>query len=480
MCKWSLLPAMVFIFLCMVLISCQENAAKASDTKQVELVVWETYNMVEHELFLEQVAKFQKWYQEKKGVWIDIKAHRVPFDDLETNVRMAALGRKTPDVARVDALKVLEFAYHKVLTPIDQLSNFDATSIAEKRKEYIPGAFDTNVIDIQGETHLYGLPEQITCLALFWNRRMFDEARNELRQKNLDPTRAPRTWDELIAYGQAITRIDPKKPAENRYGFAMNNSLWWSLPYFGCYGVSYVANDKDNNKVCLLGDTRSTAAFQLKVDLYRRHKIEAGAWQPGAIGHDSGFQNEKYAMLLMGPWNVQRFRNAKVDFGVALIPRISKEEAVRVGLISAAASDEEYRQKAIPATNIGGNNMVIFKTCRHPEIAYDFIRFLANKESQLVWCRKLNQIPVNVEAARALSLDAQTDRDVAVFMEQALYATAPPLLPRYGYVENDLVNTELELALQGSKTVEQALKDAARKINEQILAILNQGKKSGK
>jgi ABC-type glycerol-3-phosphate transport system substrate-binding protein len=460
-------------------VACQENTSQAN-TQNVELVVWETYNMVEHELFLEQVGKFQKWYQEKHGVWVDLKAHRVPFDDLETNVRMAALGRKTPDIARVDALKVLEFAYHKVLVAIDELPCFAASSIAEKRKEYIPGAFDTNVIDIQGKSHLYGLPEQITCLALYWNRRMFDNAGEELRKRGLDPTRAPRTWDELVAYGQVLTHIDAQNPAQNRYGFAMNNTLWWSLPYFGCYGVSYVANDQDGNKVCLLGDTRSTAAFQLKVDLYRKYKIEGGAWQTGAVAHDVGFQNEKYAMMLMGPWNVQRFRNAKVDFRVALIPRISKEEAIRVGLIAKNAGDEEYQQKVIPATNIGGNNMVIFKTCRHPEIAYALIHFMASKEAQLTWCRKLNQIPVNVEAARVLSEDPHTDRDVAVFMQQALYATAPPLLPRYGYVELDLVNTEMELALQGSKTVEQSLKDAARKINEQILSLLNQKPQGGK
>lgn len=474
----ALFAISILLLVCIVVLAFNWNYSTgqqvASAKNKIELTIWETYKFQEHELFLQQLERFKEWYRQKTGKHVVFKAHRVPYDDLETNVRLAALGGKTPDIARVDVFKVLEFAYHRVLVPLDTLKNFGAESIAAKREQYIPGAFDTNVVEIQGQQHLYGLPEQVTCLALFWNRQMFQDKAKELKSQGLDPKSAPKTWKELIKYGKVLTTSDKNgDPAKSRYGFAMTNKLWFTLPFFGCYGVSYLQTDNQGNQICVLGDKRSTAALRLKVNLYRKYKIEAGAWQQGGTAPDIGFLNKKYAMILMGPWFIQEFRKAGIDLGIALIPRITKKSAIHVGLLDKDANDEEYRRKVLPATNIGGSNMVIFKTCRHPEVAYELINYLASKKAQLLWCRTLNQIPVNVEAAKALSEDPHTDPDIRIFMKQALYATAPPLLPRYGYVENDIVNPEMELALKGRKTAKQALQDAARKINQQILEVLN-------
>ena len=42
------------------------------------------------------------------------------------------------------------------------------------------------------------------------------------------------------------------------------------------------------------------------------------------------------------------------------------------------------------------------------------------------------------------------------------------------YIEGDVVNPEMELALKGQKTVEKALKDAAEKINRKVLSLVNE------
>ena len=258
--------------------------------------------------------------------------------------------------------------------------------------------------------------------------------------------------------------------------FAMQNRLWFTLPFFGCYNVSYIRTNPDGLKECIFGDDRSSAALQLKVDLYQKYKIEAGAWKPGAIASEIGFENGMYAMILMGPWNIQKFRNAGLDFGIGLIPRISRQEAVKVGLLAENASEKEYLETILPATNVGGANIVVFKTCKHPEVAYDFINYLTSKQAQLKWCRTLKQIPVNVEAAAILREDPNTDKDIKIFMQQALYSTAPPKIPRYAYLENDVVNAEMELALSNKKAVRKALQDAAVKINKNILEALNKNK----
>lgn len=451
--------------------SCKSKAAQNKGT--IGLVAWVTYQGTEKKKFDELTAAFTRIYKEKTGLTVKILARQVPFDDLITNIKMACMSGRTPDIARVDANKVLELAYHKVLVELDTLPKFGARSIEEKASQYMKVPFYTNVVENKKkgkrETHLYGLPEQTTCLALFWNRKIFREFAQDLEKAGLDPKRAPRTWDELIKYSRVLTR---KEGDAQYYGFGMNNSLWWTMPFFGAYGAKLIKADKEGKKFCGLGDDLTTAAMQLKVDLYRKEKIESGAWKSGAIGPDVGFVNEKYAMILMGPWKVKEFREKGLDFGVSLIPGLSKERAARVGIKNPRPS----------ATNVGGNNMVIFQSCQHKQAAYDFISYLTSWKVQLEWCLDLKQIPISKKAADILSgrlphpsgKKISIDPVIGTFMDQIRYAVLPPQLPRYGYIESDIVNPEMELALKGEKDVRKALKTAADKIDKEILSLVNE------
>lgn len=435
----------------------------------VELVVWISYKGPEYEEFQELSAQFCRDYYQKTGKRVKITGNQTPFDDLVTYIRIACMAGKNPDIARVDALKVLELAYHQVLVELDQLENFGAGSIDEKSGEYLPAPFATNVVEVKtkegkSETHLYGLPEQNTCLALFWNKELFAKRAKELSDAGLSPDRAPRDWEEFISYAKVLTYKEEKDgKATLYYGFAMKNSLWWTLPFFGCFGSRFVDTDAGGKKVCLLGDSRSCAALQLKVDLYQKYGVEAGAWMSGAVDPEVGFTNKKYAMILIGPWVVQKFRDRNLDFGVDLIPKITEKQAAGLGLETIPES----------ATNVGGNDMVIFKTCRHPEIAYDFVNYLTSYEAQKKWCMDLKQIPVNRRAMEDLVQNESLDPVIRKFIEQSKYAIPPPPLPRYSFIEDEVVNLEMELALKKEKTVEQALKDAAAKIEKHVLSLLN-------
>ncbi len=463
---------MLSVIFCLFLVGCGNQTSESSD--EIVLTAWLTYKGSENAKFEELALKFSQEYEKKHNKKVKILAKQVPFDDLVTNIKMSCLSKKTPDIARVDVQKVLELAYHQVAVKLDLLKNFDSTSIEEKGKEYMPGPFKANIVEIKNkkgkfEKHLYGLPEQASCLALFWNKKMFRARARELRAAGLDPERAPRTWDELISYGKILTY---QEGSDQYYGFAMNNSLWWTMPYFGGYNAQFVKIDESGKKICTLGDARTTAAFQFKVDLYAKHKIEAGAWKSGAIGPDVGFLNEKYAMILMGPWNVQKFQDKKLDFDVALIPKVSQEEANRLGLGEVPES----------ATNVGGNSMIVFEESPYKEIAYDFINYMASWETQVEWCDALKQVPVNRRAADILMgkekhpkyPNIQVDPIIRTFMEQIQYAVAPPPLPMYSYIETDACNPSMELGLKSMKAVQQALLDAAKKINDNVLYFVNE------
>jgi ABC-type glycerol-3-phosphate transport system substrate-binding protein len=375
------------------------------------LTVWQTYNDEESPVFREIVAKFEEAHP---GVTVNVE--RVPFNGAEPKIQTALTTHTEPDIARVDVSFLAKLAGKNALLDIGP---------------YVPAEFRAEIMPVALQSCIYGgklwgIPDQTNGLCLFYNKTLFREA-------GLDPERPPATWDEVVEYGKRLT-----DERHGVFGIGLSNSLWWSLPFFYGYGATFLSED---GKHCLLNSPEAVDGFQLKVDLYRRDRIEGGAWRSGGIVHDQGFQSGKYAMILNGPWAVESLKKTGIDFGVGLIP-------------------------AGPAgthTNVGGNDLVVFASAKSPKLAAEFLMFVASEEMQRMWAVRLGQIPVNLKAADAITADEHPY--LAVFVEQMKTAVARPQTPYYPEIEN-LMNPEMQAALDGTKTVKAALDAAVAEIDK--------------
>ena len=472
------------IFLCLSVLAFYTGCSRLSDKSSdgvIRLEVWETYKE-EHDLFIKLVKEFEEKYSAaNQGKKIEIKINRVPFDNIVENIKTACMINRTPDIGRLDSGKILELAYHKVLKPIDKLKNFECKTIEEKGKAFLPGPFQTNIIrvkdtDGQWREHLYGLPEQGTCVALFWNRGLFKERAKELKAAGLDPERAPRDLDEAIEYAKILTI-----PEKKQYGFAFDNNLWFTFPFFYLYNADFVGIDANGKYFCAINSKQGIAALQKKMDICNKTyqlpsgvqaNIEAGSWR-GGIGPDQGFTNEKFAMILMGAWYLKTFESTVKDFSVAVIPKISKRDAISCGLLEPNANDEEYNKKITTATNLGGNNFVIFNSCKNPEIAYEFISFILSKETQLRWAKELKQIPVNLEAFEEYKKNPELSEKERAFVEQIYYSRPSPKIPLSNKLY-EVANIEIEQALKSGQTSKEALDKIAKKLDKEIFSMMNE------
>lgn len=378
------------------------------------LTIWENYNDEEHQVFTVLVDDYVKAHP---GLVINVQ--RIPFFGTEEKILTAAATRTTPDIARVD------LAFVATLASKQALADLDGLGVGEFKEDLVPAALGSNILG--GKT--WGVPDQTNCLCLFYNKDLFEQA-------GLDPERPPETWGEFTQDARKLT--NPKKEV---FGFAMQNSLWWTFPFFNTYGVKFLSDD---GKTCLLNSPEGIAAFQFKVDLYQKEKVEAGAWRAGAVDPDMGFQSQKYAMVLNGPWKIKALKEAKINFGVALIPR---------GPVGTS-------------TTVGGTNMVIFKNSKHQREAFEFLKYLTSAEAQVRWCNALGQIPVNLKAFDGV--DTRQHPYLAVFMEQMKSAVARPVVPNYSDLEN-IINPEMEATLSGQKPVKDALDAAVLRINKEVL-----------
>jgi ABC-type glycerol-3-phosphate transport system substrate-binding protein len=403
--KALVLAVLAVLLAVLVLGGCGQKEERAT------LTIWQTYNDEEHPVFKEIVEAFRA---EHEGVTIDIV--RLPFAGAEPKIQTALTTRTEPDIARVDVSFLAKLASKNALLELDEYIS------PELRGEILPVALSSCVYDRK----LMGLPDQTNGLCLFYNRELF-------RQAGLDPDRSPATWDEFIEYGKKLTDEE-----NGVFGVGVRNSLWWSLPFFYTYGAQFLTAD---GRHCRLNSKEGIEAFQLKVDLHQKYRIEGGGWRSGGIQNDLGFQNGRYAMILNGPWAVENLKKTGIDFGVGLIP-------------------------AGPAgtrTNVGGNNLVVFKTTKRPELAAEFLAFVASEEIQRMWAARLGQIPVNTKAMDTIT--SEEHPYLSVFVEQMRTAIPRPQTPYYPEIEN-IMNPEMQAALDNTKSVKDALDAACAEIDE--------------
>jgi len=413
-----------------------------------EITVWETYNAEEHAVFDVLAREFEREKLAATGKRVSVRLERVPYEGLLPKLKYAAITHTTPDVCRVDNAWVLTLAYGKAIVPLDTLPSFTGT-IDDMERQYVAAALATNVVEAPDDAgtwnrHLYGLPDQTNCVALFYNKALFRESAPRLREAGLDPGRAPATWDEFVRYAQVLTI-----PEKRQFGFGMFATLWWMMPFLNTYGASFTKRLDDGRLACGFGDPAAREAFKFVVSLYRDYKIEAGAWQTGAINPEQGFINGKYAMILSGPWNLKRFEG--IDFGVAVVPS----------------------GPSGTSSNVGGSNMVVFRSSQHADLAVEFLRWFTSRETQLRWSRELGQIPVNREAFEEVARSA-SGTHLGVFLEQLRTARPLSQVPKMDQIEDRVVNPAIELMLKSQNATPDAiLADACAKVDSEYLSIIN-------
>jgi ABC-type glycerol-3-phosphate transport system substrate-binding protein len=462
------------------------SGVPAKSRTTVTLRLWQGFKDSEVTLLRQQIHTFCEEWQQRNYRGLVIVEEQVPFDGMSTRIRMAAPGghRLLPDMAMVDANKMAELVYGGVLQDLEELQGIPPGGLEALRRDYSPGAYETNVVRWKGKDRLFGLPAQTTTLALFWNKDLFMESSATLKAAGLDPERAPVDWDELTSYSRAIG--DPKK---RRFGFAYNNSLWFTMPFINQYRSTFAATDSQGKWVPTTDDPRLVSAIRRKMNMYLqdkevvlangekiRVKVAAPSWKGSEVNPDQGFKEQVYAMILTGPWNVDTFRKNKLNFGVAMIPRVPLDEARALGLLPPEAGPDSPEYQALSSSSIGGQNIVLLNTCEDMDVAFEFMRFITGEQVQREWAVKLGQIPTHRAAQKNLNLGADRKQDTAiveVFMNQVNLARPWPRLPRSGQIETDIMNPNMDLVLQGRLSVEEALERSGREIKERILDPVN-------
>lgn len=250
---------------------------------------------------------------------------------------------------------------------------------------YMPAAIAGTSYDGQ----LYGYPTSIETYALFYNKDLVKDL--------------PKTWDEMLDQAKAMT--DTKK---NTYGFMMDvANFYFVYSLIGGYG-GYVFGDNNTNPNDIgLNNAGSVKAGQL---LQKMHK-EVLPLKVEDITYDAKeglFKDGKLTYNVNGPWAVDDYRKAGVNFGLVPLPVLDNGNH--------------------PTSFSGIRAFYVNAYTKYPNAAALLAKFAASEEMQLKLFEMTGMLPVYSALLDHPSIKAN---DIALgFLEQAQYAVPMPNIPQ--------------------------------------------------
>lgn len=195
--------------------------------------------------------------------------------------------------------------------------------------------------------HNFGITLFGGTLAIFWNKKMFAE---------VGLTSAPKNWDEVIDYSKKLAQYD-KQGNLTRSGISLRLSgagsgvaaKWW-LWLFPA-GGNILEKYPDGKYRAGYDNEGGRKALKLYIDLVYKYHVD-----DLKLKHDAeAFALEQTAMFM--------------------------RESYVIGYMKQYAPQVEYDTAPVPSDKRGGNyqmlvNLYVTRTCKNPEVAWDFIKFM--------------------------------------------------------------------------------------------------------
>ena len=279
--------------------------------------------------------------------------------------------------------------------------------------------------------HAYAIPWMLGTRALYVQQDLF-------RRAGLDPEKPPTTWAELRDAARRITERVP-----DAKGFGMNAGereiLFKKFMPFAWGNGGDILDSTQTRSVINSPQNLEALRFYLSLKPYsllERQEMHEQAFAKGRLG-----------IIISGPWLLRTLPKTAPDahYQAVLMPRPAPG-------------------RGKPASFAGAEVLGIFRGSKHRAEAMRLARFLVRPENTMpLFLATGNAFPAAASAA-ADSYFATHPMD-RVFLEQLRYAVSPPLHPKWVEIE-EIVNGELEQAIYGSKTPEQALAEADVRITQ--------------
>ena len=377
------------------------------------LVVWED---IDKSVGIEEaIAEFESEY----GVTVEVteKAYGGQLEDL----RLDGPAGTGPDVFTIPGDQVGTAVVEGLLKEL--------TVEEDVQNLYTDVALESQMVDGK----LYGLPKVVETTILYYNKDLISEAE------------MPTNIEEWYELSKIAT-------ADGQYGLlALWDQIYYAQSVIGGYDGYIFAKDTDGKY--------DTADIGLNTDgaieaaSYIQKWYEEGLFPSGMIGEqainvlDSLFSEGKAAAVISGPWNLEPFSSAGIDYGVLPLPELPNGNPM--------------------SAFVGVKSYNVSSYSKNSELAELFIEFITNEENSLRRYETTKEVPAVKSLAEG---DALADDPAAqAVVQQSLHSELTPNVPEMNEVWSP-ADAALQTIATGKAKPKEALDQAVETIKNQIEA----------
>ena len=296
------------------------------------------------------IAEFQQAYPK-----IKVEIDHAQWEKIPAKLKAAVDFGQPPDVVHQHAFALGAQGYAEPLTELWQRWGLQS--------KFLPSALqDTTWNGIS-----YGVPLDINCTFLIYNKAFFQEAGLPLPTDNY-------TYTQLLADAKKLT-----KPELSRYGVAFNNGVWNMFGHLRSNGGNLLVETNSPLKA-VLDDPANLEMLQYIGDAINQSKV-ALKLPITRDGFDpvSSFAQGKVAMFFTGPWDLKTIQQTATpelyaQVGTAMMPS---------GMNGGTTGSVQ-----------GGGSLFVPKGSKHREAAFEFMKWATSDKYQMRLAKEMARFPV--------------------------------------------------------------------------------------
>ncbi|WP_339317548.1 sugar ABC transporter substrate-binding protein [Paenibacillus sp. FSL R10-2734] len=390
--------------------SSSTDISGSGETRTLRFATWDTGDALKIE---QDIAK--KFEAAHPGTKVQVEAYADGFDQ-----KLAAgFGATNPP----DVMYMWDFpTYHQSLEPLDSYASKDKELNIE---DFYPGLFNYGKIDGK----LYGIPAGFTTRVVYYNKKLFDEAKVPYPKDGW-------TWKE---FQDIVAKLSDKSKKQYGFGVRAENDTYDLQSFVWSNGSSFISDD--GKTIDGFMNSKETAeSIQMLGDMVKN----GSAVLTGGKGQQSGddiFKAGKIAMWESGIWPLESFKTAGINVGTVEIPAFPGKPVKGVLAESALSIAKDSKQK---------------------DLAWEFVKFYVSNDSIKM---RVADLPVRVSVVNELKKDQDPlYKPYYTMLERSSNTPAFLLNPKWNEVNRQL-SAAVEAVMHGENAQEvlnQAVKDSER------------------
>ena len=395
-----------------------EDAGEAGNGEVTELTMWGSWGG-------DQVGQLEKQLESFNSSQTQYHVTYAVQDSMEQKLLTAIASNEVPDIVLWDRFNTGVYAPKGALAPLD---DYIAKDNVDMSQFYAPA-----VDEMTANGVVYGIPLTVDSRILFYNKDLLEEA-------EVDPASIT-DWNSLRDAAIKLTKWDGDKLVQS--GFSLKDVGLFNN-WIGQAGGKMI-DDSTNPPTAAFNSEAGLKVLDYWNQLLNEDKVYQLGFEDGFGG--DGFKAGKVSITFNGPWTLESYKEAGLNFGVIGQP--------------AGYNGEK-------SAMMGGFGLIIPNGAKNPDGAWEFIKWWTMQpENGVEFCKISGNLPANVNAAKDPYF--MDDEILKVFSETMEYAGIRSKVFGYSDLEGLALILQLQKFVAGEITAQEAL-DNAEKQGNQILS----------